>query len=240
MSRRKYKPASGGIKQCSQCKEELPVSRFPKNERMVDGYFHRCSTCIVANNKAMALAPGGNEYPFPTRNCPRCKMDVSIENWSKDSGARYGLGTYCKPCAAQRLAERRVIDPMLKIMAREKRKQDAMSRVKYKGARPSEEKRQRALESQRRGRLLLYGCEASFNEVCSAQSGLCLICDKELNLNTDRYGKLDKATIDHCHNSTKFRGLLCGACNSGLGFFSDNWHVLRRAADYVEYFSGES
>lgn len=40
--------------------------------------------------------------------------------------------------------------------------------------------------------------------------------------------------VDHCHVEQVLRGRLCGACNSGLGFFRDSPILLRRAADYLE------
>lgn len=39
---------------------------------------------------------------------------------------------------------------------------------------------------------------------------------------------------DHCHDSGKLRGWLCGSCNLGLGRFTDDPAILRAAADYVE------
>lgn len=39
--------------------------------------------------------------------------------------------------------------------------------------------------------------------------------------------------LDHCHQSGKFRGWLCHRCNVGLGHFSDDAALLRRAADYL-------
>lgn len=40
--------------------------------------------------------------------------------------------------------------------------------------------------------------------------------------------------VDHCHSSGLFRGLLCGRCNSGLGFFRDRTRLLAAAIVYLE------
>lgn len=61
----------------------------------------------------------------------------------------------------------------------------------------------------------------------------CEICLTEIDgMNPDiSYDK--KAVVDHDHGSGQVRGLLCHACNSGLGMLvtADN---IRRAANYLE------
>jgi hypothetical protein len=48
----------------------------------------------------------------------------------------------------------------------------------------------------------------------------------------------DSATrpvIDHDHLEGRVRGLICGNCNTGLGFAGDSSDVLRRLADWLEH-----
>ena len=59
----------------------------------------------------------------------------------------------------------------------------------------------------------------------SETGGICEICDSKPN----RW-----LVIDHCHNSTKVRGIICEACNQALGLFKDNPETMRRAALYIE------
>lgn len=51
----------------------------------------------------------------------------------------------------------------------------------------------------------------------------CQLCNKEC-----------KTTLDHCHNSNKFRGWLCMECNIGLGKLGDNVEKLERAIKYLK------
>ena len=39
--------------------------------------------------------------------------------------------------------------------------------------------------------------------------------------------------VDHCHNTGKYRGLLCVTCNTGLGAFKDNVDLMQKAIEYL-------
>jgi hypothetical protein len=61
-----------------------------------------------------------------------------------------------------------------------------------------------------------------YNALWERQAGLCGLCTRPA---TD---------LDHCHDTGKFRGLLCAACNRILGTVQDDAALLRRLADYVD------
>ena len=56
----------------------------------------------------------------------------------------------------------------------------------------------------------------------------CQICGKTFNEE-----KKNQRTLDHCHTSHKFRGVICNNCNLGLGYFADNQESLARAIAYL-------
>lgn len=62
-------------------------------------------------------------------------------------------------------------------------------------------------------------------EMRRVQQDKCLICSATLE---------KKFHIDHDHETTAVRGLLCLLCNVGMGSFKDNPTLLRRAAFYLE------
>lgn len=68
-----------------------------------------------------------------------------------------------------------------------------------------------------------------YQAMLAAQDGVCWICGADPS--TCRYEAL---VVDHDHKTGKVRGLLCNACNSGLGYFRDSISNLEAAMDYLE------
>jgi hypothetical protein len=64
-----------------------------------------------------------------------------------------------------------------------------------------------------------------YEELKAKYNGMCFLCDKYEG---------DKLHIDHCHETNKVRGMLCGSCNRGLGLLKDNVEVLKRAVKYLQ------
>lgn len=70
---------------------------------------------------------------------------------------------------------------------------------------------------------------ALFDECMSAQQGACAICYVDLSQLPPK-----QVHADHCHTTNTPRGVLCGSCNSGLGFFYDSPDRLEAAVAYVK------
>lgn len=69
---------------------------------------------------------------------------------------------------------------------------------------------------------------ARYKEMKVEQGGRCAIC------RTDQFGGRGKQlVVDHDHESGLIRGLLCDACNVGLGRFKDNADSLHAAILYL-------
>jgi hypothetical protein len=64
----------------------------------------------------------------------------------------------------------------------------------------------------------------TYQTMFAEQGGKCAICGKQTN----------RLLVDHCHTTGKIRGLLCPACNSGLGMFKDNIESLSTAIIYLK------
>lgn len=64
---------------------------------------------------------------------------------------------------------------------------------------------------------------SEFEAMLAEQGNRCAIC-----------GDRAPNCLDHCHESGRFRGVLCRKCNAGLGQFQDTPELLRAAARYLE------
>jgi len=86
----------------------------------------------------------------------------------------------------------------------------------YRGAIPKEV--QRRYWRQKKYNL----SEEEYDALVIRYQGRCPICQEAASL-----------VVDHDHATDLVRGLLCEACNFGLGFFKDDPNNLRRAIEYL-------
>ena len=69
---------------------------------------------------------------------------------------------------------------------------------------------------------------AEYLTMLDAQNNACAICG------TNDTGNRKAFHVDHCHDTGKIRGLLCGNCNSGIGNLRDDINLLQRAIAYLQ------
>lgn len=82
-------------------------------------------------------------------------------------------------------------------------------------------------------RLFNYGCgESEFRVLLTTQEGKCAIC-RLPETNTHK-GRLRTLAVDHDHLTGRIRGLLCGACNSGLASFRHDLDTMNAAIAYLD------
>lgn len=83
----------------------------------------------------------------------------------------------------------------------------------------------------------LYGITIEqYNSLLLAQNKVCAICEKLESIKS-RDGVIRPLAVDHDHDTGKVRGLLCSACNSGVGYFKESPGLLKTAAAYC-FFGG--
>lgn len=80
-----------------------------------------------------------------------------------------------------------------------------------------------------------YGLEiGEFEAWWISFRGKCGICLRELKRSEGKGNKTDSVVVDHDHSTGKIRGLLCAACNTGLGMFRDNIINLEKAIKWLK------
>ena len=62
----------------------------------------------------------------------------------------------------------------------------------------------------------------------------CKCCSREIDMPTDAIDRSEAALVDHCHDTGKVRGIICGRCNTGIGQLGDNLEGLMKAVRYLE------
>lgn len=67
-----------------------------------------------------------------------------------------------------------------------------------------------------------------YQALLEKQQKRCAICECDLEL------ERNKTAVDHCHNTGQVRGVLCRACNTGLGRFMDKAALLLKAMNYLK------
>lgn len=63
-------------------------------------------------------------------------------------------------------------------------------------------------------------------EMFAEQGGRCAICRDEPGWK--------RLAVDHDHVTGEVRGLLCNSCNCGLGFFKDDFELVKTALCYLK------
>lgn len=66
-----------------------------------------------------------------------------------------------------------------------------------------------------------------WDEIAKAQNYKCAICG------TPKNTLKNNLAVDHNHTTGEVRGLLCYACNRGIGLLKDSTEVLESAARYL-------
>lgn len=76
-----------------------------------------------------------------------------------------------------------------------------------------------------------------YQRMWDAQGGLCAICHRPETLIQSPTGVASLLGVDHDHTTGEIRGLLCSACNRGIGLFDESVNSLRAAVDYLESYA---
>lgn len=143
---------------------------------------------------------------LPTKYCRRCDQTLSVEDfYVYKSGKRAGHKyCYCKSCSVKFSTLSTAKSPEKRAIREKNYRLEGKNKIN---------RRNRQLVS-------LYGITLEYFNSLPQECSLC--------------GATENLCADHCHQTGKFRSILCKRCNSGLGYFKDDPHELTRAIEYIK------
>lgn len=72
-----------------------------------------------------------------------------------------------------------------------------------------------------------------YERILKEQNFVCVICKEPETSLFHKNKKVKKLSVDHCHTTGKFRGLLCYRCNTFLGRVNENLELLEAMKQYL-------
>lgn len=140
------------------------------------------------------------------KTCSVCSKSLPASSYWKRNKSPDGLCVQCKDCMRSRRAER---DWQV-----EKARQ-----MEIHGPDRFYEMRRETILKHRYG--MTY---EDLREMEESQGNKCLSCQSSPK----------KLHVDHCHDTGRVRGLLCGPCNRALGLMKEDVDSIIRLAEYIE------
>ena len=153
------------------------------------------------------------------KKCSKCKTDKEYSFFYGQKRTSDGLDSWCKECVK---LHRNKPEIKAKIKAREQTDKVKQHKASYR-------KDSRYIESVRKSHLKRkYNLTVDqYNELLVSQNNCCAICKKH----KDTFNQA--LHVDHCHKTSKVRGLLCHKCNRAVGLIQDSYEVAISMSNYL-------
>jgi hypothetical protein len=143
--------------------------------------------------------------PTLTKTCKECGEAKPLDDFHRHPLGQHQRQNRCKPCHNRKSAEAyHARSPTSKA--------EYIARVKARKYGMTLEEMQTLVE---------------------AHGDLCDICGQPDTTHRKRTWTRN-LTMDHCHSTGRFRGMLCSNCNIAIGLLKDDPALARKVAEYLE------
>jgi hypothetical protein len=157
------------------------------------------------------------------KKCPKCTRGLPDQDFhiKRYSSGTIGLRSYCKACSKKERDEWRARSPKDNERNKAYNRENAhiIRGNKIKVYWPGTDWRQ---------------ASEKYKEMRNNQGGVCALCQRPERRQHAVTGTTWDLAIDHCHETGLVRGLLCNACNRGLGLLGDKIEILEKVVEYLK------
>lgn len=193
------------MKTCSGCKVTKPLADFGQHLKNKDGLRSRCRSCEAKPPRTGLCGACGESFLYKQRGKEAhvCARCSQTHHW-------------CHICKTAKPRS----DFHVQSSARSGLAYRCKACTAEQGATEAGARAKKAVAVRARYGISLEEYEA----LLSAPEGTCPCCG--------RSGR-QKMVMDHCHETGRIRGVICSACNSGIGLLGDSIEGLERALAYL-------
>ena len=136
--------------------------------------------------------------------CPQCKKIKTLRCFNKSKNSNFGHSSHCRLCSRELVKKYHNPD---KKREDYKENKDVVRNYRLK---------------EKFGITL-----GEYNKKLKNQKNKCMICGKTTEENGRALG------VDHNHETGEVRDLLCGNCNSAVGFVQENVVIAKKIVKYI-------
>lgn len=176
--------------------------------------------------------------------CKKCETEKSIDRFGKDKSRPSGYYPWCRDCTNTYIKARRnrnlvevptVVEKFCPKCKTPKPANDFhRNKYQFDGLKPWCKKCDLSHKK------TIYQSDSKRDAYYIRNYGITLEQYRELELRQDYKCAICKEVpehnlaVDHCHETGEVRGLLCKACNVGIGNLGDSIERLQSAIEYLE------
>lgn len=223
------------MKQCKRCLNSKSLSEFTNDRSAKDGRDKHCRNCKRIIQKIIKTRYETNydlvDYT-KIKQCRSCENSMTLKYFYKNRSKKDGFHDECAKCQRKTNLTKYYANRSshLEKMKDRYQKNKGIISDKLKQSRKHNPDifKNRKLKDEFGIGLIDY------RSLSEQQNHVCAICGNKETIVDKRTGKTRALAVDHCHKTKRTRGLLCMACNQGIGNLKESPHIIQSALNYLQ------